>query len=1321
MWSMVEAGGFRWAMRVAWGLWLLAASWAASAATYTFPGTLPTGCVLSVAGVYACGTLNLGASDTVNITGAAVINFTGGFSIQGSQVNAGGSSANLTLNVGGTFSATAGGKVVGKINANAVSTTGAQTCAGDIAVTAAAGTLSLGTGTSVTGNVSTVNGALGIGGSATITGNVSSVAGDITIGSKSTVTGSVTSTSGLVLLTSGTAGNYTTVGSIATGDGVNVHDYSHVLGATTGSYVSGGTYPWFDGPVTGTSTYISFASHATVNGDLTAASYIYVGLYATIVGNIRANGLQSDLPDYTTVTGNVYGTSYVDLHSHTSVSGTVTANTSYVNFAISSSAGGAVLAKTYVDLGTGGSAGGSVTSQTSYVNGDSLTVGGAISAATTVDVHSNGTFGGSITAGGDISIYNTNTVTGDVTSTGGHVFINDHDTITGNISASSYVSIDDHTVINGNVTSTASNVTISTYSTVSGNVTASTTLTVQSTSSIQQCARSTGSGSVHLYSTSVGGGCCGAVGSCGKSCLHDNVPADCQTLHHVKVTAAVNAGNNCSPSTANVVACQNAACSSNYTWGVSGNFSATGTAMLVTYPSGSAFAIPYGSATTTSGVDFQTTNTGTLTLGATASSPTASSSTTCSLGGSSSCAYTINTSGCSSLHHLAVQHATGTGLTCAPNTVSVVACGDASCSTLYTGGVTGLLTAAGSGITVNFPSGAAFAIASGSSSTTVSVQPVTAGTVTVGATAAAPLASNASTCNFGSPSCAFTVADAGFVMTAPDHVSGTSQSLSIAAVQKSATSNLCVPAFASVTKILSLACSYSNPTSGTRPLLVGGVALNASGSSGAACDGSTQPLSLLFSALGVATASLQYNDVGRVTLNASFLGSGTTAGLNMTGTSSFVVAPSSFALSAITTGPIRAGSAFSATISALNAASAVTPNFGKESSPEGVRLAWTKYLPTGTGASAGTFTGSGVASTLTGFVNGAITASNLSWTEVGTGDLTATLGSGSYLASGLTAVGTTGVTGAVGSFTPHHFNVAVSQACNSAFTYSGQPFSLTLTALNALNGTTLNYNGTATTTPALAHAVTLSAVTNAGLGSFTSGTGSLASSVFAAGVANVSTPVFTFTAKLTAPATIQIRASDLTDGFSSSGGSEGSVILRSGRLRINNAFGSEKSAMTIPVQAQYWTGKAWVLNSLDSNCTAVPVASVALGNYLDAKGTATSGWSTSVTANGSGKAISISGGNATLTLAKPTSGTSAAAVGSVDIGINLGSAVSDASCLSTPRPSTTGAGLSWLRAQFGSTNSCFGVVDYLRDPSSRATFGVYAPELQRAIHAAEVP
>jgi MSHA biogenesis protein MshQ len=119
--------------------------------------------------------------------------------------------------------------------------------------------------------------------------------------------------------------------------------------------------------------------------------------------------------------------------------------------------------------------------------------------------------------------------------------------------------------------------------------------------------------------------------------------------------------------------------------------------------------------------------------------------------------------------------------------------------------------------------------------------------------------------------------------------------------------------------------------------------------------------------------------------------------------------------------------------------------------------------------------------------------------------------------------------------------------------------------------------------------------------------------------------------------------------------------------------------------------------------------------------TATSGWSTSVTANGSGKAISISGGNATLTLAKPTSGTSAAAVGSVDIGINLGSAVSDASCLSTPRPSTTGAGLSWLRAQFGSTNSCFGVVDYLRDPSSRATFGVYAPELQRAIHAAEVP
>ena len=49
--------------------------------------------------------------------------------------------------------------------------------------------------------------------------------------------------------------------------------------------------------------------------------------------------------------------------------------------------------------------------------------------------------------------------------------------------------------------------------------------------------------------------------------------------------------------------------------------------------------------------------------------------------------------------------------------------------------------------------------------------------------------------------------------------------------------------------------------------------------------------------------------------------------------------------------------------------------------------------------------------------------------------------------------------------------------------------------------------------------------------------------------------------------------------------SNASLVLRSGRLRLTNAFGSERSNLVMPVQLQYWAGQNWALNSLDS-CAA---------------------------------------------------------------------------------------------------------------------------------------
>ena len=139
------------------------------------------------------------------------------------------------------------------------------------------------------------------------------------------------------------------------------------------------------------------------------------------------------------------------------------------------------------------------------------------------------------------------------------------------------------------------------------------------------------------------------------------------------------------------------------------------------------------------------------------------------------------------------------------------------------------------------------------------------------------------------------------------------------------------------------------------------------------------------------------------------------------------------------------------------------------------------------------------------------------------------------------------------------------------------------------------------------------------------------------------------------------------------------------------------------------------------SCSVVPVSAVALGTYLDAAGASTSTWTTSVTPSSGSTAFSASSGVANLVLATPVATNSKAAVGSVDVALNLGASSADTSCLATPRPSTTGAALTWLRAQFGSTNGCTSSSAYSYDPSARATFGVFAPETKRVIHFNEVP
>lgn len=641
--------------------------------------------------------------------------------------------------------------------------------------------------------------------------------------------------------------------------------------------------------------------------------------------------------------------------------------------------------------------------------------------------------------------------------------------------------------------------------------------------------------------------------------------------------------------------------------------------------------------------------------------------------------------------HYQLEH-DGAGLTCTPETVTVKACANSSCSSLYSSGaLSGNVAWSGAASGT-----AAFSIGSGSSSTTVSVPVTTVGSVTLATASLSPTVSNPTTClntATGAASCALSFADSGLLFDVPNHVADSTQTVSISAVRKSDNSTLCTPAFASTSKSVTFACSYTNPATGTLPVRVAGAALNGSNNSAAACDAGGRAVSLAFNASGVASMAVQYADVGRLSVTATYTGSGSDAGLVMSGSDTFIAAPASFTISGVTAAPIKAGSAFAATVTAKNSNAATTPNFGRETSAEGVTLSFTKRQPIGSGAVAGSFSGSTGA-----FTSGAATATNLVWTEVGNGDLSATLASASYLGSGFTASGSTGTGGAVGRFIPHHFDVAATAACGS-FTYAGQPYAVTLTARNAANATTLNYDGSANTTPNFAKAVTLAEPTPLAVGTL-AGT-SVAAAAFSAGIATA-TPSYAYTTKQTGPKSLVLRATD-TDAVSSSGYAEPAMALRSGRLRLVNGVGAETQVLKLAVIADYWSGNAWILNSADS-CTTLAAGSVAKSNQRDRNGNPTSAWSTSASA------IALAAGQGQLSLSAPGSGNT----GTLDLALNLGATSADQSCLAS-HPASSAGGLAWLRSLQG---SCAATWD--RDPAARASFGVFSAESKKTVHVREL-
>jgi MSHA biogenesis protein MshQ len=667
------------------------------------------------------------------------------------------------------------------------------------------------------------------------------------------------------------------------------------------------------------------------------------------------------------------------------------------------------------------------------------------------------------------------------------------------------------------------------------------------------------------------------------------------------------------------------------------------------------------------------------------------------------------------------------GSVCASSTVTITACANQACSSTYGGGAT--VTLAPTGQSVAIPTSG------------IAQAPVTwtqAGTFMLGVSGATT--ANATTCIRNGDTgpgadCKVAVASSAYTLSTSASAfyaeAPTPPTLNIAAVRFDAKSNSCVPLFNNTTRNVTFNCYYANPTGGTLPVRLNGKALNANQDAAAACDNTGVTLGLAFDANGKASVPMQYADAGAVTVKATDSGNGSPPPANVTTT--FVPAKFVIALPA-TNAPYVAGKAFTTTVTALNASAtpAATPNFGRETAPENAKLTPVPCQPNN---------GNGLLAQTASTVSKGVQTLTVTWSETGRIDLVAALtnavvgNTGGYLGTGLqpasakTNVAAPGCTGAVGTFSPAYFTFDTDtgwKRTSGAFGgtlpqyYSGEPaLKLTVTARNLQNGITQNYAGTD------ARDVLFTALNPDGtalaVGAFSrsttypatdlTGKAQLRGTEFSAGVATW-TGSHTFTTSPTGQTRVRVRATEdlptAQNPASSSAipadvttGTEPTLLIRSGRIRLPSRFGPAGAVLKIPVSIEYYTGQTWMLNTEDST-TILPAGIVSTGPPT-----------TSFTI-ASTLSSPFASGKAELALTP-----SVTAHVSAPFALSLGTTAANTSCYAgrgvKMTGATTGANLAFLRSVDASCTTAGAV-----DPSALATFGVYAPETKRVIHTREV-
>lgn len=420
------------------------------------------------------------------------------------------------------------------------------------------------------------------------------------------------------------------------------------------------------------------------------------------------------------------------------------------------------------------------------------------------------------------------------------------------------------------------------------------------------------------------------------------------------------------------------------------------------------------------------------------------------------------------IDHFEFDHS-GNALTCNPETLTIRACANPDCSQLITDQVSASLLPASStsggwigGNVVSFSGG----------TTTLQLRNNTAGSVTVGVSGSTPSTKPLSTtlCRSGggalsSAACTLTFADSGFVFDVPDTYSNQPQTVAIKAVKKSDVTKQCVPGFANQSKSVKFWSSYVSPASNN---FNSGMSVNNTliGSSQA----NATAFALNFDAQGQSTITVKYPDAGQMQLDARYDGTGSEAGLVMTGADQFVARPVGLCITppqgVCTAGdsscPVfkKAGDTFQVDIKAMAWESAndgdicagnqTTPNFVLPN----IALGSILVAPSpGTNAVLGTASYNHSAAT------NSLNSVTQTVSEVGVFRMTATPSANAYFTYTIPPAQSQ----PVGRFIPADFNLAsgdIVPACN-VFSYMGQPFGVELDVLarNVSGGQTQNYTG----------------------------------------------------------------------------------------------------------------------------------------------------------------------------------------------------------------------------------------------------------------------